>query len=205
MALEKKPLNVLEQFLPNGTYEDIIPYLDRYHIKLKITKARKTKYGDYRPARRGNAHQITVNGNLNQYQFLLTLVHEIAHLVAFDNYGFGIQSHGIEWKKTYQELMIPFLKESVFPTDLLQVVLSAMKNVKSSSCYDADLVLALRQYNTEPSGTLIQELSIGSEFIAANKKRYKLLSKRRTRYEAEELDTKKIYLFPALYEVEMPE
>lgn len=203
MALEKKPLNVLEQFLPSGTYEDIIPYLERYHIKLKITKERRTKYGDYRPARKGNAHQISVNGNLNPYQFLLTLVHEIAHLVAFDNYGFGIKSHGIEWKKTYQELMIPFLNERVFPPDLLQVVLAAMKNVKSSSCYDPNLVLALRKFDNKPSGTLIQELPLGSEFLAANKKRYKLLRKRRTRYEAEEIASKRIYIFPALYEVEL--
>ena len=203
MALKKHPLHALEHFLPKGAFEDVIPYLDRYHIKLKITKERKTKYGDYRLANKGGMHQITVNGNLNPYQFLLTLIHEIAHLIAFDNYGFGIKTHGEEWKKTYQELMIPFLNEEVFPAELLQVVLTAMRNVKSSSCYDPNLVLALRKYDENAMGKLIQELKSGDIFYASGKK-YKLLRKRRTRYEAEEVESKRIYLFPALYEIDAP-
>jgi RNA recognition motif-containing protein len=30
-------------------------------------------------------HEITVNSNLNKYKFLITLIHEISHLVAFEN------------------------------------------------------------------------------------------------------------------------
>ena len=202
MALEKKPLNALEEFLPKGTFENIWPYLQQYHIKLKITKERRTKFGDYRPAHRGKTHRITINGNLNQYHFLLTLVHELAHLVAFDNYGFRIKSHGDEWKKTYQELMNPFLHESIFPQPLLGTVQSSMQNVKSSSCYDATLALALRHFDARPIGTFIQELPIDSIFIAPNGKKYQLLNKRRTRCEAKEIESGKSYLFPALYEVE---
>jgi hypothetical protein len=29
--------------------------------------------------------EITVNSNLNKYKFLITLIHEISHLVAFEN------------------------------------------------------------------------------------------------------------------------
>lgn len=202
MALKKKPLEALEQFIPPGTYDYIFSYLQRYKIKLSITKERKTKYGDYRPPQRGETHRISVNGNLNQYHFLLTLVHELAHLVAFDNYGFRIQSHGTEWKKTYQELMSPLLTTEVFPQTLLTAVQQSMQNVKSSSCYDPNLAIALRQYDSGPIGTLIRDLPMGSYFLAPNKKKYQLLEKRRTRYEAEEIETKKRYLFPALYEVE---
>lgn len=202
MALRKKPLEALEKFIPQGTFDYVFSYLERYKIKLSITKERKTKYGDYRPPQRGQTHRISVNGNLNQYHFLLTLVHELAHLVAFDNYGFRIQSHGTEWKNTFQELMRPLLTTDVFPPTLLRAVNQSMRNVKSSSCYDPNLALALRQYDAEPIGTLIEELPLGTYFLAPNKKKYKLLTKRRTRYEAEEVATKKRYLFPALYEVE---
>lgn len=202
MGLKKKPLEALEQFIPSGTFDYIFSYLQRYHIQLSITKERRTKYGDYRPPQRGQTHRISVNGNLNPYHFLLTLVHELAHLVAFDHYGFTINSHGIEWKKTFQELMRPLLTTEVFPDDLLKAVARSMQNVKSSSCYDATLAMALRAYDAKPMGTLIKELPLGSRFLAQNQKEYQLLHKRRTRYEAEEIATKKRYLFPALYEVE---
>ncbi len=202
MALQKKPLHTLEHFLPEGTYEQIIPYLNHYHIRLKITKERRTKYGDYKPGQRGHAHEISINGNLNPYHFLLTLVHELAHLVAFDRHGFRIKSHGHEWKKTYHELMIPFLNRKVFPEKLLTTIMSSMTNIKSSSCYNPTLSLALRQYDRHPLGTMIQDIAIGGLFATADGRQYKLLSKRRTRFEAIEIDTGKTYLFPALYEVE---
>jgi hypothetical protein len=202
MALRKKPLAALEKFIPTGTFDYIATYLERYKIKLSITKERKTKYGDYRPPQHGQTHRISVNGNLNQYHFLLTLVHELAHLVAFDQYGFAIQSHGDEWKKTFKTLLSPLLTTKVFPPDLLAAVQVSMQNVKSSSCYDPTLSLALRKYDIKPMGTLIKDLPLGSHFLSGDKKEYKLLNKRRTRYEAVQTITNKHYLFPALYEVE---
>lgn len=202
MALRKKPLESLKKFIPEGTFDYVYSYLEKYHIKLSITKERKTKYGDYRPPHKGPPHKISVNGNLNQYHFLLTLVHELAHLVAFDDYGFGIQSHGKEWKNTYQRLMVPLLNNTVFPAELLPAVQKSLRDVKSSSCYDAELAIALRKYDNRPMGTLVRDLPMGSFFIAPDNKKYQLLEKRRTRYEAVETLTNKRYLFPALYEVE---
>jgi hypothetical protein len=45
---------------------------------------RQTRHGDYRKGVNGK-HEITVNSNLNKYKFLITLIHEISHLVAFEN------------------------------------------------------------------------------------------------------------------------
>ncbi len=202
MALKKQPLDSLKQFIPKGTFDYIYSYLVKYNIKLRITKERKTKYGDYRPAMKGQAHRISVNGNLNPYHFLLTLVHELAHLVAFHDYGFDIQPHGKEWKTTYQHLMKPLLNPTMFPEDLLNAIQHSLVHVKSSSCYDATLALALRQYDDKPLGSMIQDIPIGSYFLTSDHKKYKLLNKRRTRYEAVEVLTNKRYLFPALYEVE---
>ncbi len=202
MALKKNPLEALKKFIPEGTFEYVYSYLEKYHIKLSITKERKTKYGDYRPPQKGDTHRISVNGNLNQYHFLLTLVHELAHLVAFDEYGFSIQSHGTEWKTTFQRLMHPLLNTSIFPEDLLPAVQQSLQEVKSSSCYDPTLSIALREYDDKPMGTLVRDLPIGSYFLAPDQKKYQLLNKRRTRYEAAEVLTNKRYLFPALYEVE---
>jgi hypothetical protein len=52
-------------------------------VHLKIVNERQTRHGDYRKGLNGK-HEITVNSNLNKYKFLMTLIHEISHLVAFE-------------------------------------------------------------------------------------------------------------------------
>jgi hypothetical protein len=41
----------------------------------------------------------------------MTLIHEIAHLVAFEKYGRNIKPHGQEWKHTFQQLMVPYSRD----------------------------------------------------------------------------------------------
>jgi len=103
----------LENYLPQFTVKPITELLKLYKVQLKIVQERKTRHGDYRKNINGS-HAITVNSNLNKYRFLVTLVHEIAHLVAFEKYGRSIKPHGIEWKHTFQHLMLPFFEARCF-------------------------------------------------------------------------------------------
>ncbi len=202
MPTKKNPLEGLKKFIPENTFELIEPFLKQYAIHLKITRPRRTKYGDYRPPRPGQTHRISINGNLNPYHFLLTLVHEIAHLVAFDKYSFKIKSHGAEWQNTYRELLQPFLAHHIFPPALLSAIKKSLVSVKSSSCYDSNLAIALRAHDEKPVGIMIQDLEIGAVFATTDNRKFELLKKRRTRYEAKEITSQRVYLFPALYEVE---
>nr|WP_313791522.1 SprT-like domain-containing protein [Lacinutrix neustonica] len=52
---------------------------------------------------------MTINENLNHYKFLITLIHEIAHFEAYKAFGRYIKPHGLEWKRTFQKLMLPFI------------------------------------------------------------------------------------------------
>ena len=91
----------------------MVQYLiEQNNLSLKIVNQRETKHGDFRKMPDGT-FQITVNNNLNQYQFLLTLVHEIAHHITHQKFG-RVQPHGKEWKKVFQHLMLPFLKPDIF-------------------------------------------------------------------------------------------
>ncbi|MDZ7848645.1 MAG: hypothetical protein U5L96_18960 [Owenweeksia sp.] len=66
-------------------------------VMLKIVSPRKTKFGDYRfPQKRDPRHRISLNSNLNPFAFLITLIHEMAHLKAFKDYGHKIKAHGPE-------------------------------------------------------------------------------------------------------------
>src|SRR4249920_3725551 len=98
MAKQQAPLDALKDFLPDGTYEKVSAFLYQYHIHLTITKERTTVLGDYRNAVDGKNHRISINGNLNKFAFLYTLIHEIAHLLVYDQYGHRVASHGREWK-----------------------------------------------------------------------------------------------------------
>ena len=72
--------SILERYLPDAAVPIISHWIFSFDFKLKIKRPRSSKYGDYRAAERGSNHQITINNNLNKYAFLITLVHEIAHL-----------------------------------------------------------------------------------------------------------------------------
>ncbi len=162
-----------------------------------------TRHGDYRKMPNGG-HQITVNASLNKYRFLITLVHEIAHLVAFEQFGRRIKPHGVEWKRTFQQLMLPFIRPEVFPSQLLPLIANHFKNPKASSSTDARLSIALQAFDPEErQKSYVFELPMGSTFRLYNGKLFKKGKKRVKRYECIELTTGRLYLFQPNAEVEL--
>ena len=106
----------------------------KYHFEFIVTKSRITKLGDCRlnlpaPEGRDLKYTITVNEDLNQYSFLITYLHEIAHLVtglefdppvwrtgetAYQVYGRRrVAPHGEEWKKNFKKLIEPLLLNDI--------------------------------------------------------------------------------------------
>ena len=175
--------------------------IDRNEIDLKMVNERVTRHGDYRKLLNGN-HQITINRNLNKYRFLITLMHEIAHLEAFKAHGRFIKPHGKEWKRTFQRLMLPLLNPEIFPEDLLPVIAVHFKNPKASSDTDSALSLALKQYDPANDKSFIFEIPLGEKFRLYNGRVFKRGKKRVKRYECLELATGKTYIFNPNAEVE---
>ncbi len=193
---------ILAKYIPERALELAFDLIQKCNVHLKIVNERVTRHGDYRKMPDGS-HQITVNASLNKYRFLITLIHEIAHLVAFEKYGRYIKPHGIEWKKTFQQLMLPFINPEVFPSKVLPVVANHFKNPRASSDTDEKLSIALKQFDPANDKNYIFELPLGSVFRLYNGKIFKKGSKRVKRYECVELNTGKIYLFNPNAEVEL--
>ncbi|WP_339841241.1 SprT-like domain-containing protein [uncultured Maribacter sp.] len=193
----------LTKYLPELAVSPCFKLIKDSQVHLKIVNERVTRHGDYRRRKDGN-HQITVNASLNKYRFLITLIHEIAHLVAFEKYGRNIKPHGIEWKRTFQYLMLPFIRPEVFPSQLLPLLARHFKNPKASSSTDAHLSIALKQFDEQQSEkTYVYELPIGSIFRMYNGKLFKKGNKRTKRYECVEISTGRMFLFQPNAEVEL--
>ena len=192
----------LEKYIPQASVASVFQLITTHNIYLKIVNERLTRHGDYRKMPNGQ-HQITVNSNLNTYRFLITLIHEIAHLIAFKKYGSMVKPHGNEWKHTFQQLMLPYIRPEIFPNQLLPYLAIHFKNPKASSDTDAKLSLALKHYDTPNDKNYIFEIPLGGDFRLYNGKIFKRGKKLVKRYECLEIATGKIYLFNPNAEVEI--
>jgi len=194
--------NLLKDYIPQEAVSRVLKLLEHDNLTVKVKNERKTRHGDYRQLPNGK-HQITINANLNIYRFLVTLIHEIAHFEAYKAYGKFIKPHGLEWKNTFQHLMLPFLNPNIFPNDLLPLLANHFKNPKASSDTDVKLALALKQFDAPNNKTYVFEVPIGNDFKLYNGKIFKKGNKRVKRYECVELLTGKMYLFNPNAEVEL--
>jgi len=192
----------LEGIIPDKSIEQVVHWLLEYRIHLKITPGRNSKYGDYQSPTRFSTHKISVNGDLNPYAFLTVLVHEMAHLITFEQYRDTVKPHGEGWKRNYLKMMMPFFHNQVFPVELDVALKKSLLNPGASGCVDTQLFKALRKYNKVQRGELIENLRMHDLFSTPNGKVYRRGKKLRKRYECLEIKTQQLYLFSPIAEVQ---
>ena len=206
MPKKEAPLTHLNSFLPPGTYHAVEEYLRFYKIHLTVTQHRKSILGDYRHRTHFSNHRISVNGSLNKYSFLITLLHEIAHLLTFEKYGNKVLAHGNEWKIIYASLLKQFIDNKIFPIDIEKELVISLRNPAASSCAEDDLIRILRRYDTNKNGyRLVEEIPLNALFKIDDGKLFRKGEKQKKRFKCEEVRTGKIYLFSPVFEVELIE
>jgi len=204
MPKQEAPLTHLNSFLPPGTYHAVEEYLRFYKIHLTVTRHRKSILGDYRHRTHFSNHRISINGSLNKYSFLITLLHEIAHLLTFEKYDNKVLAHGGEWKTIYASLLRQFIENKIFPADIETELLISLRNPAASSCAEDDLIRVLRKYDTNTNGyRLVEEIPLHSLFKLDDGKIFKKGEKQRKRFKCEDVKTGKVYLFSPVFEVEL--
>jgi hypothetical protein len=192
----------LSKYIPEHAVKPVFELIVTNQVHLKIVNERVTRHGDYRKGLSGK-HEITVNASLNKYRFLITLIHEISHLVAFEKFGRNIKPHGNEWKYSFQIMMVPFIRPEIFPSNLLPLLARHFKNPSASSDTDATLALALKQYDAQNDKNYVFEIPYGCVFRIPNGKIFKKIALRVKRYECIEVNSGRIYLFNPNAEVEV--
>src|SRR5437762_1245632 len=204
MSKKEAPIDYLQKFLPPGTYEAVLQYLQHYKVHLTVARERKSILGDYRHRTHFANHRISVNGNLNKFSFLITLLHELAHLLTFERFGNTVLSHGKEWKIIYGKLLDQFIQNKIFPGDIQQELLSSLKNPAATSCAEDGLIRVLRKYDdTKSHNRLVEEIPENGIFRCNDGRVFKKGMKMRKRFQCIEVKTGKVYLFSPVYEVEI--
>lgn len=198
--------NILSNHVPEKALSDVVDLLIQNQVYLNISKSRSSKYGDFKVPSRGGQAKLSVNHDLNPYAFLITLLHEIAHLLVWRNHQYfysRIKPHGKEWKIQFKSLMRPYLISDIFPEPLLNKLKRHMLNPKASSSSDIQLMSELRKFDSiDDKNKNLAELSIGDIFLL-KKVRFRIIKKNRTRYLCEDIMSKKRFLIHSLAQVEI--
>jgi hypothetical protein len=203
MPKKEVPITQLQDYLPPGTYDAVLAYLRQYKVHLTVARERKSILGDYRHSTHHANHRISVNGNLNTYSFLITLLHELAHLLTFEQYGNKVLAHGREWKMIYAKMLAQFIQHKIFPADIEAELLRSLQNPAASTCAEDGLLRILRKYDAKESHhRLVEELSVHDLFRTSDGRIFKKGEKLRKRYKCVEVKTGRVYLFSPVYEVE---
>jgi SprT protein len=207
MAFEEHPMQALAAFLPEESFEDVVAYLNYYKVHLAVTKKRKTVLGDYRHAFHGANHRISINSNLNKYEFLITLLHELAHLLTFEQYKNRVEPHGKEWKNNYSKLLVKFIQKKIFPPDIETALQQSVMNPAATANGETALLLILRKYDSvKREGYYhIAEIPVGSIFQTDDRRVFLKGEKRRSRYTCTEINTGLKFTFSPVYEVKLVE
>jgi hypothetical protein len=183
-----------------------LPYcqvlLEKYRFKFILKRSRLTKLGDFKVNRASGQYTISVNRDLNSYQFLITFIHELAHLKVAEDHPCSVKSHGIEWKNSFKELLKPLLNETIFPQPLLAILSKHMVNPKAAAGSDPKLWNALKEFDVDRSRTQLNSVEDGADFIF-RKKQFTRLKKRRTRILCQARGSQRLYLIPGIAEVEL--
>ncbi len=205
MKPKRTDREIISKYIPEQTVDIVLQWIEQYNFRMRIKRKRNTKLGDYRPPFDGRGHFITINHDLNKFSFLITLVHEVAHLTNWDKHKNRVKPHGAEWKKDFQDLMFPLLKRNIFPDDVHHAIDKYMQNPAASSCSDLHLMRVLKRYDANNNFMHLEELPHKATFKIANGKVFVKGEKQRTRFKCVELESKQTYLVSALMEVEAVE
>ena len=175
-------------------------------FNLRFKRPRASKLGDFRAPRSDKGLcTITLNQDLNPYQMLVTFVHEYAHYMVYRNYPKRrLEPHGEEWKQTFAQLLLPYLKPEIFPDDLIIALKKHLQHIKASSTADHNLAKVMKRYDANPAGEkplTVEDLPEGSVFQLANGMTFRKGPKKRIRYQCECLDNGRTYSVSGLAEV----
>lgn len=140
-------------------------------VIIRVSASRKSKYGDFRSFPGNRKDSISVNGNLIEPAFMLTLIHELAHKITWDEFKRSVEPHGREWKNNMRLLLLKFLELEVFPTNLASAIKFHLNDWKAVTIRMKEVYEVLMQLEGKDMIEL-DSLSIGESFLTEDGKSF---------------------------------
>jgi hypothetical protein len=199
--MDSRQRNILLDHLPEKSLELAVKWLEEYHVSLTITRKRNTKMGDYRPPLKKSYHRISVNGDLHPLAFLVTLVHELAHLVIWEKYQRKVRPHGEEWKRQFRNMLQEVLMTGVFQGDEVAIIQQFVLGKMSYRTFNQQFERNIHEKDPGDQGLLLSELPLRSIFSLYNGRRFVKMEKLRTRYRCREVRSGRLFLISGMAKV----
>ena len=170
-----------------------------FGVHISLSKNNKSRLGVFIP-KIGEKNVIKINKTLNQYSFLITLVHEMAHASTWKKYRRKVKPHGSEWKEEFRKMILPFINPSFFPNDILMKLSAHLLNPAATTVRDIELTKVLKKYDNKDVIT-VSEILDGDEFKINSGQQFIRICKLRKNYKCQEISTQKLYRFSPLSEI----
>lgn len=195
--MPSKEEQIFQKYFPAASVPYCLELWDRYKVQFRISPPRSSIYGNYRF--RNGIHEISVNGNLGQQAFLVTFLHEMAHLLVRVSHGSRVLPHGKEWKHHFRQVMIPVLNTEIFQEPTLSALQAHLENPAATSCSDPVLHSILgfenqRRGSEDENAKEVGQMGSGDIFIYRGN-RYIWLRKILKRIECQQVESGRIYGF----------
>jgi hypothetical protein len=190
--LAERSIAAIGPHVPPDWLKPLAKLLKQSPVLVRIAGHRKSKHGDHRLAPGKGYSVISVNDGGNPWQFVITLLHELAHAQVAHTYGRKASAHGREWKSAFRRLLVGHLE--MFPADLQAAVADYAQHPLYSTSSHPQLAAALRRYDTTDHRPTVAELRDGQKFTLNGRlflTRHRLLRKR---YLCTTVDGKKYYV-----------
>lgn len=200
----KKDYQRLQKYVPEAAADYCIDLWKLYDFTLLVKGSRKTKLGDFRVDASGKKVSISVNGTLNEYAFLVTYLHEVAHLTTWRQHRRSVKPHGPEWQQQFRLLMQPLLTPDVFPAEILKPLKKYMEAPAASTASCQPLWIALRIFDEGVSENTLYlgQVAVGDKFRFSQHV-YQKVEVRRTRALCQNLSNGRRYLISTAAQVEL--
>lgn len=201
--MKQSNLDLVESFVPKSSIALLNGILNKYSGKVIISKPRKSKLGDFRANHINGKVSISINSDLNQYSFLITLLHELAHYFTWQKHRKSVLPHGKEWKNEFKSLLIPFIQNGIFPENIKLALQNHLNSPKASSCTDVRLFKALNLADCSDEFDFISDLPIGTKFSFQNRGVFQIKERLRKRIKCAHDQSGKNYLFQPITKVKI--
>lgn len=191
---------LFENHLPIHSINYCIKVSKPFDFELNVSFDRKSKFGHYKYWPTTKLHSISINKGLSKPLFLITFIHELAHLQVMVKYGREEKPHGLRWKRTFTTLMLPLLNPTIFEDKLLSRLAKHLKNPKASLSADPALWSILFP-KASTNSLSVEDIEIGNSFVFKDRV-FKKVKTRRTRALCYESKSGNNYLIPLLAKIE---